>query len=226
MSAASLRDIKDHLQFRVMWELQDRADRHGRAWPSEATLAECIGCCVKTVSKAVRALEAAGWLRVWRRRKRLNIYYLKRISGPEYPRRAHKRISPYRDIQKSGEVGGASRPPDDFPNRSAPASASARCSRVAGAQAEQPETPRNPEKTALPDGWLPPVEDIDYALKHTDQNIKWCQREIGKFLEYCRRTGRVSACWQLEWRRWVARGLAYREKRLFRPSRRITRHAA
>jgi len=219
MTAASLRDIKDLLQFRLMWELQDRADAHGRAWPSEVILAECIGCCVKTVRKAVHALEAAGWLGVRRRHKRRNIYYLKRISGPESPRRADKRL-PLQGSQKSGGTGGASRPPVR-PASPAPMIAPAEGSRDIGA----PEFPK-PARTVLPEGWLPRDEEIGYALDHTGEDVRWCQREIGKFVEYCRGQGRVSACWELEWRRWIARGLAYREKRLWRPSRRINRIAA
>jgi hypothetical protein len=219
MSGASLRDIKDHLQFRVMWELRERGDGKGRAWPSEATLAECVGCCVKTVRKAIRGLEADGWLRVWRRHKRLNIYYLQRISAPGAPRRAHKRLS-LQESQKSGEVGAASRPPDDFPS---PASSIAPAAglRDDAAQAETQNPSRSSEKTVLPEGWLPPDEDIAYALEHTDQNVAWCQREFAKFRDHCHLQGRVSACWQLEWRRWISRGLGYREKRLWRPSRRI-----
>lgn len=204
--------IKDPLQWRLRVELESRNDGKGRAWPSEAILAECVGCCAKTVRKAVRALELAGWLWVRRRHKRLNIYYLKRISSPEEPKRADKRI-PLQGIQKSGEVGAAARTPDDFPS---PASsiAPAEGSRDAAAQLQDQNQPRSSEKTALPDGWLPTDEDIDYALEHTKQDAKFCQREIGKFLNYCRDKGRTSACWQLEWRRWISRGIAYREKRL------------
>lgn len=156
------RGIKNPLQRVVLIELAGFAIR-GRAWPSESTLAECVGCCVKTVRKAIRALEALGELRVWRRQKRRNIYYLKRISAPEAPRRADQRLT-VPVSQKSGEAGAASRAPDRLPDRAAPIAAPARGSRGIGAQAEPtPSPPRHTEKTVLPDGWLPPDEDIDYS---------------------------------------------------------------
>jgi hypothetical protein len=207
-------EITDPLQYRVMTVLASLADRQERAWPSLVTLAARVKRSVKTVRKAMRALEAAGELRVWRRHKRRNIYYLRRISGPGSPRRADKRL-PLQGSQKSGGTGGASRPPVR-PASPAPMIAPAGGSRDIGA----PAFP-TPARTVLPEGWLPPDEDIGYALDHTGQNIRWCQREIRKFLDHSRDQGRVSACWQLEWRRWIARGLAYREKRLRRASRRI-----
>lgn len=41
-------------------------ERHGRATPSRAGIAAAIGCCERSVSRAVRRLEAAGLVSVWR----------------------------------------------------------------------------------------------------------------------------------------------------------------
>lgn len=49
-------------------ELLRYADRRGVCWPSHATLAEGIGCCERSVARAVASLKALGLLD-WTQRK-------------------------------------------------------------------------------------------------------------------------------------------------------------
>jgi hypothetical protein len=44
--------------------LLEYARKKASCWPSNRTLAEDLGCCVRTVQLALRALQAAGWIRI------------------------------------------------------------------------------------------------------------------------------------------------------------------
>lgn len=72
-SDAALRGILSHIENEpasvklLAMTLHSYADGAGRCWPSEATLAEVMGCSTRTVSRAVCRLEDAGLLLVWRR---------------------------------------------------------------------------------------------------------------------------------------------------------------
>jgi DNA-binding MarR family transcriptional regulator len=53
-----------HAQFRVYSYLMRRANTEARAWPSHRTIAKDIGMDKSTVSNAIKALVAAGWVTV------------------------------------------------------------------------------------------------------------------------------------------------------------------
>lgn len=66
-------------------ELLRYADRRGVCWPSHATLAEGIGCCERSVARAVASLKALGLLDWTHRKARWNraISNLYRLLVPD-----------------------------------------------------------------------------------------------------------------------------------------------
>ncbi len=48
---------------RILLALADHADPHGRAWPSQRTLAERGRCSVRTVQRHLNAMEKRGLIR-------------------------------------------------------------------------------------------------------------------------------------------------------------------
>src|SRR4051794_15706312 len=73
--------------FRVAYLIGDHINRiAGFAWPSHVRLARKIGLSSKTIHRAVRELERAGWLQVCRLRKQPNHYRLAWPRGKSPPR--------------------------------------------------------------------------------------------------------------------------------------------
>jgi hypothetical protein len=219
-------EIEDPLHYRLMTVLQRFADRDGEAWPAVRTLAELVKKPRSTVHDALAAMEDVGYVAIERRPNRSNLYRLAErfrrvrpkpdtVSGPDRT----EQIVGKPTIKERG-AGAPSAPPPAPTSLCAPDGGSA--SRATPPARERPRR-RTPipsiEKTPLPDGWLPPDDDLAYALERiTDHD--WLEREILHFRERHRIPGSLSADWQLEWRRWIARGLAHRECQQNRRERR------
>lgn len=73
-------DVRLSAQAVRLWAALARyADREGRAWPSRRTLARGIDVSPATVDRSARELEAAGWLRIERRKGEGETHYLSSI---------------------------------------------------------------------------------------------------------------------------------------------------
>ena len=72
-----------HVAFRIYGALATFADKDGRCWPAQGTIAERLGCSRQAVGAAIAALTATGWLTIEPRfnehgARQTNVYRLHR----------------------------------------------------------------------------------------------------------------------------------------------------
>jgi hypothetical protein len=214
--------------FKVFSVMRRHADLRG--WVRnlvQREIAKLVNLSLGTVNRAIKELTAEAVITQHPPRflddpcaYEIAARFLHPEPGTRVPKLEHlcRESLPKRRDSERGS-GGASLPPDRPSSLAAPIAAPAGCSRGAGAQADPPEPiPKHSERTPLPDDWLPDDEDLAYALNRSDDH-DWLEREIRHFREYHGLQETLSADWRLEWRRWFARGLAYRACRAGRKRR-------
>lgn len=208
-------DIK-YSDFRVLLILADMADQQGRgAWPSRSTIGRLAGCSVRTVSYALKNLEASGLISrgdqrivsnlggykptVWN----LNMGRSAKTAPLETAKQAvqHDCTPPVQTDCTPPVQRGVQKPADRCAN------SSATCLHKNPTKEEPYIEPRESNARArkqipIPADWKPSEEHRALA----DRLGIDCDIEAGKFRDRALDSGARSADWNAKFRNWLVKG--------------------
>lgn len=208
-------DIK-YSDFRVLLILADMADQQGRgAWPSRSTIGRLAGCSVRTVSYALKNLEASGLISrgdqrivsnlggykptVWN----LNMGRSAKTAPLETAKQAvqHDCTPPVQTDCTPPVQRGVQKPADRCAN------SSATCLHKNPTKEEPYIEPRESNARArkqipIPADWKPSEEHRALA----DRLGIDCDTEAGKFRDRALDSGARSADWNAKYRNWLIKG--------------------
>lgn len=208
-------DIK-YSDFRVLLILADMADQQGRgAWPSRSTIGRLAGCSVRTVSYALKNLEASGLISrgdqrivsnlggykptVWN----LNMGRSAKTAPLETAKQAvqHDCTPPVQTDCTPPVQRGVQKPADRCAN------SSATCLHKNPTKEEPYIEPRESNARArkpipIPADWKPSEEHQALA----DRLGIDCDIEAGKFRDRALDSGARSADWNAKFRNWLVKG--------------------
>jgi hypothetical protein len=217
----------------LLMELADRADKIGRCWPSQKTLAKSLNCCERTVRHWLDWLEVRGLIKRTRRNNKYGYRSTDLITlqvasaAPSCAKGEAKR-----SFLPAGD-GGANRQPihnqpantaaqemnpsEESKERSlrsllvrARGSTLGQCEvRPAHPATNQTPEPNRNRATRLAENWQPSEDDKTFAVREGLSRME-VDREADRFRDYRIAKAGAGACkldWSATWRNWARRAV-------------------